>query len=191
VDSRHEFQAMLYRHVKAINPALQIGWHVWHNLSFSPFQRAEENYEEMVSYSDFLRPAVYNNVAGDRFVAFVRGAHSSVYGDLSPEAALEMLYRELGYGTEAPFGKLAEADMSADYVERETRRAVEGVAAGATQIWPGVNIEGNATPESSAAAVTAAFRGGAHGIILSRSYADIKSANLSAAGDALRKIGAI
>ena len=191
VDSRHEFQAMLYKHVKGINPSLQIGWLVWHNLSFSPFQRAEENYEDMVPYSDFLRPAVYNNVAGDRFVAFVRGAHSSVYGDLSNDAVLEMLYREQGYGTEAPFDKLAETDLSADYVERETRRAVEGVSAGATQIWPGVNIEGNATAQSSADAVAAAFKGGAQGIVLSRSYADIKSANLSAAGDAMRALKVI
>ena len=41
--SRHEFQAAIYRQVKSINPALQVGWHAWQNISFSPFQRAEEN----------------------------------------------------------------------------------------------------------------------------------------------------
>src|SRR5437899_10455082 len=76
VSSRHEFQAALYRRVKSIKPALQVGWHVWHNLSFSPFQRAEEDYATMTGYSDFLRPALYNNVAGARFVGVVTGADS-------------------------------------------------------------------------------------------------------------------
>ena len=73
VSSRHDFQAAIYRKVKSINPALPVGWHVWHKLSFSPFQRAEENFAAMTAYADFLRPALYNNVAGSRFVSFVNG----------------------------------------------------------------------------------------------------------------------
>jgi hypothetical protein len=193
VDSRHEFQASLYRKVKSINPALQVGWHVWHNLSFSPFQAAEEDYAAMAPYSDFLRPAVYNRVAGGRFLAFVRGAHSSVFGDLPEDQILGMLSREMGYGkNEAPYEKLNAVGLSADYVERETRRAVDGVSAGATQIWPGVDIEGPAaTPESVGQTVKAAFHGGARGIILSRNYVDIKPDNLSGAGAALRELGLI
>jgi hypothetical protein len=66
--SRHEFQAAIYRKVKSVNPALQVGWHVWQNVSFSPFQRAEENLSDLTGCSDFIRPAVYNNVAGGRLV---------------------------------------------------------------------------------------------------------------------------
>jgi hypothetical protein len=198
VTSRHEFQASLYRRVKSVNPALLVGWHVWHNLSFSPFQRAEEDYAGMTAYSDFLRPALYNNVAGARFLNFVEGAHQGVFGDLSPEAILELLCRQQDYPHEAPRDRLTAAGLSTDYVERETRRAVDGVAGSATQIWPGVDIDvplvpgmTSLTPEAAGRAVTAAFRGGAHGIILSRNYVEIRPANLSGAGEALRHLGLI
>src|SRR5450756_1392940 len=121
--SRHELQAMIYRQIKGINPALQVGWHVWQNVSFSPFQRAEENLEDLAGCSDFIRPALYNNVAGGRFKAFVKGAQASVFGDLSPEMTVEVLTRQLGYH-EAPYDQLAATGFSADYVERETRRSV-------------------------------------------------------------------
>ena len=197
VTSRHELQAAIYRKVKAVNPTLPVGWHVWQNVTFSPFQRAEENLEDLAGCSDFIRPAVYNNVAGGRFVTFVKDARQSVFGDLPPELTLEVLYRQLNY-EEAPFDKLAATGFSADYVERETRRAVESVAGRPVQIWPGVDIDvpvsagdSHCTPESVAQAVKAAFKGGAQGIILSRNYTEMKPENLSGAGNALRELSVI
>jgi hypothetical protein len=195
--SRHELQAAIYRKVKSVNPALQVGWHVWQNVSFSPFQRAEEDLSDLAGCSDFIRPALYNNVAGGRFLSFVKGARGSVFGDLPANAAAEMLFQQLNY-SEAPFDKLAATGFSADYVERETHRAVESVAGHPVQIWPGVDIdvpveqgEGHCTPESVAHAVKAVFKGGAQGIILSRNYIEMKPENLSGAGSALRELGVI
>ncbi len=195
VTSRHEFKAALYRRVKAVNPSLLFGWHVWQNMSFSPFQRAEEDYAVLAENCDFLRPALYNNVAGARFLDFVKGADESVFGDLPPEDTLRVLYQQLNY-QEAPYDQLLATGLSADYVERETRRAVEGVADKPVQIWPGVDIDvpvdpgqGHCTPESVRQAVKAAFKGGAQGIILSRNYTEMKPANLSGAGAALRELG--
>ena len=195
--SRHELQAAVYRRVKGVNPALQVGWHVWQNVSFSPFQRAEENLEDLADCSDFIRPALYNNVAGGRFKAFAKGAHESVFGDLTLEATVELLTGQLNY-TEAPYDKLAATGFSADYVERETRRSVAAVAGHPVQIWPGVDIdvpvsagESHCTPDGVAAAVKAAFKGGAEGIILSRNYTEMKPENLSAAGGALQSLGII
>ena len=107
VTSRHEFQAAMYRKVKSVNPALQVGWHAWQNISFSPFQRAEEDQVAVAGFSDFIRPALYNNAAGGRFLAFTRNARGSVLGDLPTETALEVLYRELDYPNQAPADKLA------------------------------------------------------------------------------------
>ena len=195
--SRHEFQSAIYRKVKSVNSALQIGWHVWQNVSFSPFQRAEENLSDLAGFSDFIRPALYNNVAGGRFVSFVKGARGSVFGDLSPEATLDVLYGQLNYD-EASYDKLVATGFSADYVEHETHRTVEAVAGYPVQIWPGVDIdvpvekdESHCTPESVAQAVKAAFKGGAQGIILSRNYIEMKPENLSGAGGALRELGVI
>ena len=137
-------------------------------------------------------------VAGSRFVEFVNGARHSAFGDLPPEATLEVLYQQLNYHGEAPYDRLAATGLSADYVERETRRAVESVSGSATQIWPGIDIDvpvaagaSRCTPASVGAAVTAVFRGGAQGIILSRNYTEMKPENLTAAGAALRELGVI
>jgi len=195
--SRHELQASVYRKVKAINPALQVGWHVWQNVSFSPFQRAEENLADLAECSDFIRPALYNNVAGGRFKVFAKGAQASVFGDLTPEATVEVLTRQLNYN-EAPYDRLAETGFSAEYVARETRRSVAAVTGHPVQMWPGVDIdvpvgagESHCTPDGVAAAVKAAFQGGAEGIILSRNYVEMKPENLSGAGKALRELGVI
>ena len=196
-ESRHEFQAAIYQKTKSINPALQVGWHVWQNVSFSPFQRGAENLSDLAGCSDFIRPAVYNNVAGGRFATFVKGAQATVLGDLPMDLAYEILSRQLNY-QEAPLDKLAATGFSAEYVARETRRSADAVTGHPVQIWPGVDIdvpvgagEAHCTPESVGAAVKAAFQGGAGGIILSRNYVEMKPENLSAAGKALRELGVI
>ena len=99
---------------------------------------------------------------------------------------------------EAPYGKVAGIGLSADYGERETRRAIDDLAGRATRVWPGIDIDvpaaegtGHCTPESVGAAVKAVFKGGAQGIILSRNYIEMKPENLSGAGAALRELGLI
>ena len=119
-------------------------------------------------FSDFLRPALYNNVAGGRFASFVKGRAAPFSATCHPNATVgKCCFRQLNYN-EAPFDKLAAIGFSADYVERETRRAVEAVAGHPVQIWPGVDIdvpvgegESHCTPEGVASAVKAAFKGGA------------------------------
>jgi hypothetical protein len=199
VRGRHELQAELYRHAKSVRPSALVGWHLWHNVSFSPFQRAEEDYSVLKQFSDFLRPALYNNAAGERMKVFVDGARSGVFRDLSPQQALDLFYAQLGETGEPAYDRLGPEPLSAAYVERETRRAVQGVAGSQTQIWPGVDIDvplskkksARCTPEGVGQAVTAAFHGGAKGIILSRNYVEMKPENLSAAGSAMRTLGLI
>jgi hypothetical protein len=195
VRGRHEVEAELYRTMKSVNPALPIGWHVWQNVTFSPLQRAEEDYGVMKEFSDFVRPAVYNNAAGERFHNFVGPSLGPVYGDLPPAEAMDVMLRQLDF-KEAGYDQAARQGFSADYVQRETRRAVEGLAGSATQVWPGIDIDvpvppgtSQCTPEGVKAAVRAVFQGGGTGIILSRNYIEMKPENLSAAGDALRELG--
>jgi hypothetical protein len=197
VKGRHELEADLHQRIKSVNPALPIGWHIWQNVTFSPLQRAEEDYAIFGKFSDFVRPAVYNNCAGERYHGWVGGNLVDVYGDLPPDLTMDVLFRELGY-QEAPYDKISATGFSANYVERETRRAVEGLAGSTTQVWPGVDIDvpvgansSQCTPEGVRAAVTAAFKGGAKGIILSRNYIEMKPEHLSAAGDAMRALGLV
>jgi len=195
VTSRHEFQADVYRKVKSIKPSIVVGWHTWHNLTFSPFHRAEEDFAEITAYSDFIRPVPYSNSAANRMKSFVDSTHANVFGDVPPDQTLEFLYRVLDY-QEAPYDKLASTGFSADYVLRETKLALEGVAGTSTQVWPGIDIDvpvpagaSHCTPESVRQEVLAVFKAGAPGVFLSRNYVEMKPENLAGAGAALRDLG--
>lgn len=59
-DGQHGTYASIYQFAKSIRPTVMVGWHIWHNHSFSPFYRAEQDYAEFRKYSDFLKVVMYN-----------------------------------------------------------------------------------------------------------------------------------
>ena len=145
-------------------------------------------------YSDFLKVVMYHNSGGPRMARYIQNVNSTLFADLTPEQTTEFAYRVQQYTSEAPLDKLPTAGLSADYVRRETRRAVAGVAGTKTQIWPGIEIdvptgeqEKKTTPDDVYAAVKATFEAGANGIILSRKYSEMRLDNLRAAGRAIRE----
>jgi len=114
---------------------------------------------------------------------------------MSRQEALAFHYRILNY-QEGEYERLPFTGLSADYVQRETKRPVEGVAGTHTQIWSGIDIDiptdrkhSRCTPAGARDAVLAALRGGAHGVLLSRKYSEMRLSNLSGAGEALRTLG--
>src|SRR5215510_11656775 len=193
-DSLQEIYGEIYGTVKSINNKVQVGWHIWHNNSFSPFYRAEQDYAQLRHSSDFLKVVMYNNCGGPRLAQYMKNVHSTIFRDATPEEAMRLHYRVMGYGDEPSFVKLPTAGLSADYVARETRRAIQGVR-GATAIYPGIDIdiptdksEKKTAPADVKAAVKAAFSAEAPGVILSRKYSEMKLANLAAAGEAVKEI---
>ena len=184
----------MYRKAHEIAPSKGIGWHLWHTNSFAPFYRAEQDYAEFSKYSDFLKVVMYNNSGGPRMAEYIRNVHGTIFGDLTPEQTLELTYRIAQYEGEKPLDRISTDGLSADYVRRETKRAVAGVSAN-VRIWPGIDIdiptgpnEKKTQPDDVYAAVKAAFDGGAHGVLLSRKYSEMKLANLRAAGRAVRDL---
>ena len=124
---------------------------------------------------------------------YIRNINSTLFADFTPEQATEVTYRIQQYEMEAPLDQLPTTRLSAEYVLRETRRAVTGIAGAKTRIWPGIDIdiptgekEVKSSPEDVYGAVKAAFDGGAHGLILSRKYSEMRLDNLRAAGKAIR-----
>jgi hypothetical protein len=195
VRSRHELQAELYQHVKSINSAMPVGWHLWHNLSFSPFHRAEEDYAALAPFSDYIKPVLYNNCGGERLKSFTDSVCGNVFGDLAPASAMEFMDAALNYH-EAPYPRIAATGLSPDYVQRETRRAVDALAGTPVQVWSGIDIDApvgagssHCTPDSVRLAVRAIFQGGGRGAMLSRNYTEMKPENLAGAGLALRELG--
>jgi hypothetical protein len=194
-DSKDEIYGEIYGTVKGINNRIQVGWHIWHNNSFSPFFRAEQDYEKLRQTSDYLKVVMYNNCGGPRLAQYMKNIHSTIFRDAKPEEAVAMHYRMMGYGDEAGYDKLSIAGLSADYVARETKRAVAGVR-GEIAIYPGIDIDiptdqkdKKTQPPDVKAAVKAALTSGAAGVILSRKYSEMKLANLAAAGESLKDLG--
>jgi hypothetical protein len=191
-DSLRETYAAIYKTVKSAKPTVPVGWHIWHNNSFSPIYRAEQDLRELSNYSDFIKIVMYNNCGGERLALYVDNIGSTVYRDLTKQALLDFDDAVMGFG-QYRYDQIPKTGLPADYVSRETKRALAGVAGTKTLIWPGIDIDiptepGNSkcTPQSVNEAVTAALGAGAPGVLLSRKYSEMRLANLSGAGDAIR-----
>jgi hypothetical protein len=183
----------MYKLAHEIAPAKGVGWHIWHNNSFSPLYRAEQDYTEFSKYSDFLKVVMYNFCGGERLAQYVRSISRSLFADLTPEQALEFTYGVQQYH-DRPLDAIAAAGLGADYVRRETKRAIAG-AGPRLKIWPGIDIDiptaaasKKTQPDDVYQSVTAAFEGGAHGVLLSRKYSEMRLDNLRAAGRAVRDL---
>jgi hypothetical protein len=192
-DSYHEIRSELYGLGKSIAPEKPFGFHIMQNMTFSPFYQAEEDYSRTKDYSDYLKIATYNNAAGPRMASYLDRLSATVFHDASPKDFLPFYYKIMNY-REAPYEQLHTAGLSADYVARETKRAIAGVA-GQVKIYPGIDIDvptkrtdKRTTPDDVRKSVKAALGAGADGVVLSREYVEMWLANLSAAGETLRQI---
>jgi hypothetical protein len=193
--SQEEVYGLIYGTAKSIKPHAQVGWHIMHYVTLSPFYRAEQDYSRLAHMADFLKPCPYNNCAGPRFARYIRNVQATLFRDMTPEEVLEMHYKILGYQGEAALDQLPTAGLSANYVGAETKRAMAAVQ-NSIPIYPGIDIdvptamnEKQTQPSDVKAAVLAALNAGAPGVVLSRKYAEMKLTNLAGAGEALREFG--
>ena len=147
-ESQHQLYRDIYGVAKACKSDLQVGWHVYHNISFSPFYRADQDYEEMSRYSDFIKVVTYDNCAGPRFHTWVENICRSLFADATPAEAYPFLLKLLQLD-EAPYEDLPSTGFSADYVRRETERAVVAVD-GRCYIYPGIDLDIPTRPRASA-----------------------------------------
>ena len=194
-DSQQQTYRLLYDKVKSINPHLQAGWHIWQNASWNPIYRAEQDFAAMAPFSDYVKPVLYNNCAGERMISYLDSVGQNFQGDLGKSQALDFEYAVLNY-KEAPLNTLASVGFSADYVFRETKRTLDAVTGTQTHVYPGIDIDvptangsSKCTPEGVRDAVLAAYKAGAQGVVLSRSYSEMKPENLRGAGIALESLG--
>ena len=190
--AKHQVLAEVNATVKRVRSSLQVGFHIEHVNSFNPIFRATRSYADVATKADFLKIVVYNNCGGERYANFIRNVGSTVFRDVPKEELLRFNNHMLNYGEEATLDDLATAGLSPDYVFRETQRALAGVQ-GKCKVFPGIDIgiptgaqSRKASPEDTYAAVAAALKAGADGLILSRKYSEMRLANLEAAGCAAR-----
>ena len=192
-DTYQEIRSELYGLAKSIAPEKPFGFHIMQNMTFSPFYRAEEDYSRTKDYTDYLKLATYNNAGGPRMASYLDRLSATIFHDASPKDFLPFYYKIMNY-EEASYDELHRSGLSADYVARETRRAVAAVG-GKAKIYPGIDIDvptkltdKRTKPDDVRHATRAAFEAGADGVVLSREYVEMWLANLSAAGETLREI---
>src|SRR5437667_4486504 len=196
-EGKHQVLTEVKAAVKAVRRDLEVGFHIEHVNSVNPIFRATRRYDDLARKADFLKVVVYNNCGGERYQHFIRNLGSTVFRAVPHDELLRFNNHLLNYESEGSLADLPTAGLSTDYVARETRRALEGVQ-GKCRILPGIDIgiptgkeSRKASPEDSYAAVAAALKAGAHGVILSRKYSEMRLANLAEAGRAVRDAGAL
>ena len=192
-DSYQEIRSELYGTAKTIAPEKPFGFHIVQNVTFSPFYSAADNYLKLQNYTDFIKIATYNNAGGGRMASFVKRLCSTIFADATPEEFTPVFYKMMGYN-EAPYDQLGPAGLTADYIARETKRAIADTNH-SIQVYASVDINvpitpgwKQTTPEGVKAEVRAALDAGADGIVLAREYTEMWLANLAAAGEASRAI---
>ena len=195
-DSLRETYTAMYAKAKSVKPDIGIGWHIWHTNSFSPIYRAEQDLKQLAPMSDFLKIVMYDNVAGERLASYVESVGETLFGDVPNEELLRFHYDILNYKDEGTHQQIPKTGLSSDYVYRETKRAKDALTGTKTLLWPGIDLDvpteaghSKSKPEGIKKAVLASFQGGADGVILSRKYSEMKLANLSGAGDAIKELG--
>ena len=193
--SKEEVARQMYGAIKAIKPTAQVGWHVYHPVTWEPIYRAEMDYAEIKHYSDWIKPVVYHDIAGVRIRnRYILPLSRTILRDTTPQQALALTYDVMGYDKEVEpdLDALPTTGMSPDYVYRETRRCVEAVN-GEIPVYAGVGFDvptdGNpmrSDPKRVYQATYRAFEAGAKGLIVSREYDEMRVENLEAVGRAIK-----
>lgn len=202
--SLEEALAGLVQAIKAVRPDALVGRHVDHQQSsWDIFYRAAVSYADMAEHMDFLKPVVYHDIAAARVQRWVIEQFTkSVLADLSKPQTLDLYYAVFGLdpAKEPALNALRNGGFSPDYVYRETKRCVDGVA-GKARVYPGIGFDipfhradgppvpHTSDPEVLLAATKRSFEAGAQGIVVCREYQEMRLPNLRAIGKALRGLG--
>jgi hypothetical protein len=185
----------MYATVKAIDPQKKVGWHIFQHLSFNPLFRSIFDLAKMAPFSDWIKPVLYHNCAGERMKGwFMNEAGRTLFADLPRDLALRAAYAMLGYeGCELPdWAEMARGHIRGfgpDWIAREVKRCIAGAAG--TPIYAGIGLDvvspdgEPCTPENVYAVTRAALEAGAAGIVVSREYDEMQTAHLEAVGRAV------
>jgi hypothetical protein len=192
---REAICAAMYSRVKQIKPSADVGWHVDHQpSSWDLVYRAEMSYEEMAPHADFIKIIVYHSGLSPRIGRwYLPRFQKTILGEVPLETSLELYYELFGYDRrlEPSLAELGHRGFTADYVFRETERSVAS-ANGKTKIYSGIGFDVPGSPpddpETIYQASVNAFKAGAHGIVVSREYEEMRLEHLRAVGRAFRDV---
>jgi len=106
----------------------------------SAFYPRGAGYAELAKYSDYLKPVLYNNCAGERMVSYLDSVGQNVFGDVPKVEMLQFESRIMDI-SEAPLERLAAAGFRPITCIGTPSAALDDVAGTKTAIWPGIDID--------------------------------------------------
>ena len=131
--------------VRAKKPKLELGWHIHHPVTLSPFFRARYDYNDYVGIADWIKPSIYHDCGAARFRGAWSGFHKAILADLDRETALRFMYGVLNMDparepTLADYDQKDVRPFSEEYVAREVRRGLAALK-GRVPLYPGIGID--------------------------------------------------
>jgi hypothetical protein len=183
----------LYGAAKWLAPDREFGLGLWHYWFINPLLRAEWDMAEFAAASDFIRPILYHVPEGARIAHYLGLLGASAGRGLPLDALWQVMSASLELDLPSP-SAFERTGLPASYVAQGVSLVRAGCGS-AARILAGVGIdvfqqglEHAMTPEDVAGAIEAAHAAGADGITLARNYAEMRHANLAAAGIAIKGI---
>ncbi len=201
-DGGEEINKGIYDTIKAIDPSIEVGRHVDHQQSsWDPIYRAMVPYGKMADYNDFIKPILYHDILPIRLRYWYIERISGLIGrDFTEHELLQGFYAMMRFHEDAeiPLDEMENRSMPPAYVASETERCLAGVN-GRAKVYPGVGFdvpwhlpEGGVAPRPSDPeqvyeSTLAALKAGAHGVVASRDYDEMRTENIEAFGRAVRQ----
>ena len=175
-----------------------VGFHFQHaTLLGQMFWRAMDDPQRVIEYADWVKPSVYPGCCGTRYSNSLNAIHKTLLADFPKDEAhgfiSRLFLRDPAIGADrVRSGENKHSAFPPAWVRGEVERLVKSCAPKPLYAGLGIGIPGGEkaeTPRQVAAWTEACFDGGAHGILLSRHYSEMKPPLLRAAGAVIRRRG--
>ena len=182
--------------VKQIKPSAEVGWHVDHQpSSWDLVYRAEMSYDEMAPHSDFIKFIGYHNVLSPRIRDWYLprfqkyDPRRAVARDVARDLLRPVRLRQAGRADARRAGQariLRRLRLPRNAAQRRQRRRARRRSTPASAST--CRAVRATIPRRSTRPSLNAFTAGAHGIVVSREYEEMKIENLRAVGRAVASL---
>jgi len=196
VERNKDMDRELYGIVKWCRSDLQFGLNVWNRNHLNPIRKAQWPWDEMTSWSDWVKPITYQHQAGGVYFGEMTQWHQSILRDVSPQEMTPIMYKLLGLN-EVPWDEVVQRGFDPDtYVYGQCRATVEAVK-GRVPVYMGIGVDAprsredqaRCTPDIVRRSVLATYRAGGSGVVFSPNYAGMDLTSLDGAAQALEELG--
>ena len=176
---------------KWLGPERTFGLGLWHYYFINPLLRAEWDLQEFARSADYIRPILYHVPEGIRIKHFLEALGDGAFRAFAKDGLLEAFSGMLDMRLPS-YREVVSRGLSADFVAAGVE-VVRREVGRKMPIYAGIGLDVRQhghrramRPEDATAAVAAAARAGADGVVASRNYAEMRIGNLKAFGNAVR-----